>query len=266
MRVNDSAWCAGFLGLSTLRCAEPDLLAVVQDRGWTATVGGMGVPEYVNARGESGSRECIAWSVQPKDALAQHTTFPWIVESDVRCAARVEALQGAGIGCSSVLFVTVSTGVAYCLVLHSIPWAGSRGAAIGLGIIPCKDGDGLSVSLESVAGGLGLARRYNERAVVALESARDVAKRVAHDEIAATVIREAGRAPGTGLAVAAELIDPDLIVMGGSLWEGSQLYRDETASTYESIYHPPEFQPSVVTGSIGGDRGLLGAALFALDM
>lgn len=243
-----------------------DLLAVAKDRNWTANVGGIGVPEYVNAKGELGSRECIAWSVQPKDALDRHTTFAWAVESDVRCAARAEALQGAGIGRSSVLFVTASTGVAHCLVLNGIPWAGSRGAAIGLGIMPYKGEDGSSISLESVAGGLGLARRYNEQAVIALKSARDIAKRVAHDEIAASVIREAGCALGTGLAIAAELIDPELIVMGGSLWEGSQLYRDETSTSFESIFHPPELRPSVVTGSLGGDRGLLGAAMFALDI
>ncbi len=242
--------------------AVMSLIDFAQENSWSIAYGAMGVPEYVNADGQLLTRECIDWQLQPADQLPDISGFPWIIDSDVRCAALAEALVGIGQDTSSALYVTVSTGISSCLIVEHAAWTGHRGAAIGIGMFPATPHEADS-TLEQYASGLGLTRRYNSAASIEAASAKEVVSRAVHDALAASIIHSAGESLGVALAISAELLDPEIIIMGGSLWENCNEYRNAAQIAYQRFHQHPTNAPTVMTGSLGHDRGLLGAAIRA---
>jgi len=227
----------------------------------------IGLPEYVSADGTVTSRECIDWRVQPKEELPTIVECRWVVESDVRCAAVAEARLGAGAGAESVLYVTSSTGISSCLVINGVPWSGAHGSAIGLGTLPLSleapNGD----TVETVGSGLGLARVYNQNSSTPALDAKEVNIRAEAiefpDPIAGIVLDRAGKLLGGALASAVEIIDPSVLVIGGSLYEGSARYRSAAETAFAHLHHRPAARPEIRLATLGPNRGLLGATLLA---
>ena len=167
------------------------------------------------------------------------------LESDVRAAARAEALFGAAAGRSPFLFAVVGTGASACLVVDGHPYAGARGHAIVLGAPP----------VELVASGRALALASG------LERAEDVLADPSH----AALVGEAADALGAVLAVLANALDPALIVLGGGL--GSQpAFRARVQEACRSLLaYPLSPELEVVGSRLHPDGGVVGAAVCAFE-
>lgn len=250
------------VGFHQTMSAVRSMLDFAQEKAWSTPSGAIGVPEYVNPDGQLFTRECIDWQEQPTDNLPRISSFPWVIDSDVRCAALAEALVGAGQDMSSVLYVTVSSGISSCLVADGATWTGHRGAAIGIGMFPTATHE-TDATLEQYASGLGLTRRYNQSASIEATNAKEVAARAADEALAASIIHSSGESLGAALAMSAELLDPEVIIMGGSLWENCREYRHAAEVAYRRFHQHPNNAPVILTGSLGNDRGLIGAAIRA---
>src|SRR6185295_1771091 len=84
---------------------------------------GVGVPQLVDNDGRICSAYNFDWTDLPvRERLS--TLAPTTIESDVRAAARAEARFGAGKGRGIFAYVTIGTGVSYCLVIDGRPHAG----------------------------------------------------------------------------------------------------------------------------------------------
>jgi len=84
---------------------------------------GIGICELVDRAGRVRSAATVDWrGVDVAGELAG--VAPTRVESDVRAAALAEARFGAGRGCSSFLYVTISTGISHTFVINGVPWPG----------------------------------------------------------------------------------------------------------------------------------------------
>jgi len=90
---------------------------------------GIGVAELVDARGCITSDQTIPWRGVPVAEAFSHLG-PVVVESDVRAAALAEAIFGAGRTFTLFAYITVGTGISYCLVQEQVPFAGARGNAL----------------------------------------------------------------------------------------------------------------------------------------
>ena len=93
------------------------------------------------------------------------TLAPTTIESDVRAAARAEAAFGAGKGRRVFVYVTIGTGVSYCLVIDGRPHAGANGFAIHFASsalhIPCEAcGHVNAPVLEEIASGPAISAAY----------------------------------------------------------------------------------------------------------
>jgi glucokinase len=218
--------------------------------GRTVAAIGVGVCELVDLDGNITSNYSFDWRNVDVSAALAHLA-PTCVESDVRAAARAEAAVGAGRGLHSFLYVNAGSGISSTLVVDGVPLAGARGNAILIGAGP--------LNVEERAGGIGIAHSAR------MDSAADVigaAERGNHR--AAAVLEQAGTALGEAVAFAANLLDPELVVLGGGVALASPRYRSALENAMRTnIWAESTRTLTVVTTQLGADAGIIGAALAA---
>ena len=211
---------------------------------------GIGVCELVNLEGEITSHVSIDWRNLDIPGAFAHIG-PTQIESDVRAAARAEALHGAGQGLASFLYVNAGSGLSSCLVLDGVPYAGARGNAILIGAGPPAS--------EQIAGGTGIALQLGAPSAAAV--ARSA---LAGDTHSRQSIERGGRAAGAAIAFAVNLLDPQAVVVGGGLALNAESYWAELESSARShIWASDTCQLPFLRSSFGSRAGVVGAALTA---
>jgi len=229
---------------------------------------GVGVAELVDARGAITSDQTIAWRGQPVQERFR-ALAPAVVQSDVRAAALAEALFGAGQPYTTFAYLTVGTGISYCLVQGGRPYAGARGNALVLASSPhtttCPDcGAELRPILEEFASGPALVARYNAAHTgrTAATRGHDVlAAAAGGDEAARHVVRTAGAALGVAAGLLADMLDPEALVVGGGLGVAGGLYWDSfVASTRAHIWAEATRGLPILPAALGPTAGVVGAA------
>ena len=191
-----------------------ELCAQAERDGIVLGFGCAGVPEYVNLEGFLTTADNIDWQTQPQQDFALLTGFPWLAQSDVRCAGIAEAQQGAGRGESDFVYVTVSSGISHTHFLGGGAVTGAQGEAIGFGLTEVEI-SGESHVLENYCSGLGIARRY---AKVVGDFSLDAKSLMEQFEVHAQVreiITTACDILGVELAKLADLLSTPVIVVGG---------------------------------------------------
>ena len=159
--------------------------------------------------------------------------IPVIIENDANAAAWGEFAFGAGMGSSTMVYLTVSTGIGGGLVLDGRLFRGARGGAGELGHMQLVDGGprcgcGAHGCLEQLASGTAIAREG--RAAVASGYAPVLARLAGGSAVTAEMVHEAaeqrdpdaqriiataGRHLGRGLVAIVNIFDPEVIVIGG---------------------------------------------------
>jgi glucokinase len=235
---------------------------------------GAGYPEYVSAAGTLRSCEVLPDAFEsPRRIRELCPGIPIVIESDVRAGAAAEATWGAGRGATSMLYVSLGTGLSTTLVVDGRLLTGHRGEALALGELDvsrrglqefpgaCAEVD--TLNLESFCSGSGIARRYASRSGSQVDGAAEVTARVDRDELAREIIVTAGIALGRALAGQAAISDPERVVVGGGLGCAPGLLADIVRQTYESLTGRRPIAPKLFTAQAGDDGGLLGAAAVA---
>lgn len=212
-----------------------------------------------------------------RDTLAAHFGVPAAVENDGNAAALAEHRFGAGRGRSSLLYLTVSTGVGGGLVLDGRIVEGAHGLAGEIGHMLVAPGGppcpcGRRGCLEAVAAGPAIARaavaalaaepaRASALRGQPLVTAQDVAEAAATgDTLAQEVLDKALGYLGLGVANAAVLLDPGCVVLGGGVTRlGAPLFERVTAAVQERVFAPCDVLPA----QLGGDVGIWGGIAVA---
>jgi len=127
---------------------------------------GAGVAELVDCKGNVTSSCTIDWRQVPVQMKLSEIA-PAQVESDVRTAALAEAIFGAGRGHDLFTYITVGTGISYCLVQDGRPFKGAKVNAIllassSLRTVCSHCGAKLHLVLEEFASGPAIAKRFTE--------------------------------------------------------------------------------------------------------
>lgn len=190
---------------------------------------------------------------------------PVHVENDANVSAVAEHRRGLGVGVQDMVYVTWSTGIGAGLILGGRLLSGAHGTAGELGhMILAADGDiclcGQRGCLEQFACGNSLARRHGRPAVELFAAAR------LGDPAAAAVVREAATRFGTALVNLTNLIDPELIVVGGGVTRSWGIVRPVLeAQIRASPFIRPYRRPRLVRSRMGDMVGLVGAVEWARD-
>ena len=222
---------------------------------------GMGVCELVDREGELRSANCIGWKAkQVRQALGRFGMVK--IEADVRAAALAESLFGAGKDTESFLYVTVGTGISSCLVIEGKPFAGARGTAGTMASGPFPDfGGRIMPSLEAVASGPALVESFQARGGKA-DSAQEVLKAAEDgDEKAMISVRKGARGIGGAIGWLINVLDPEVVVMGGGLGTRRGLYRRMIVeAAKEHVWWEGHRNVKIVSAGTGALAGVIGAA------
>jgi glucokinase len=227
---------------------------------------GLGVCELVDPHGNVTSSHTVAWGGLPiRERLAERG--PAVVEADVRAHALAEAWYGAGQGYRLVVFVTVGTGISSCLVQDGRPLAGARGNALVLASSPLSFvcavcGAAQHPILEEIASGPALSARYEQagappgvRSETILAAARD------GEPAAIEIVRSAGVALGASIGWLVNVLDPQIVIVGGGLGTAGGLYWENLVESARAhIWAPDSRTLPIVTAALGPEAGLVGAA------
>jgi glucokinase-like ROK family protein len=223
----------------------------------------------------------IGWYEFPvRDAFADAFDLPVVVANVTNSAALAEGRIGAAKGTKSFIWVYVGTGIGAGIVLDGRVFYGGQGYSGEIGHCSVVEngalcGCGRRGCLETVASGMAVSRAA-KTAIVAKEPTRlrdfqgpiDAAAvaRAARegDTVARRIFAEAGGYLGIGVSYLINILNPEMIVVGGGLVDaGEFLLEPLRASVGE---HAIKAERVEITASVLGDRAaIVGTVLLAMD-
>lgn len=215
------------------------------------------------------------------DALSSRLDLPAILENDANAAALGEMWQGAAVGCKTIICLTLGTGVGGGIILDGKLWRGVDGAAAEIGHMCVDPFGGVACTcgsrgcLEVFASATAIVRMTREASPrypdSILQGREDRTAEMifeagkAGDELALEIFRRMGMYLGIGLANLINILNPEMIVIGGGVVNGWDLFEKEMHQQVEERAFPSlAARVKIVRAKCGDDAGLLGAARLAL--
>ena len=218
--------------------------------------------------------------------LSRETGLPVILDNDANTAAYGELQVGASQGRHEVFFVTLGQGIGAGLIINGHIYRGAAGFAGEFGHMTI-DPEGIECAcgnigcLETICSGPNIVRRTRERlyrdrtsSLSRLAIPRDrefTAEDIAHaaregDEMAQVMMERTGMFLGIALAAVINLLNVEMVVMGGGVMEAGDLILKPTIKETRRRAFPPSFNSSeIVIAKLGASAGMIGAALMARD-
>jgi glucokinase len=222
-----------------------------------------------------------------KEYLEKDLSLPIIIENDANSAAIGEKWQGAGQGFSNLCCLTLGTGIGGGFILDNKIWHGSQGLAGEVGHmtikydgIPCTCGN--KGCFEAYASGSAVKRIAIEKlkngkqsmlSKLFLENKDSINPEVIFftaqngDKIAIEIFQEIGKYLGIGIVNIANLLNLDLIIIGGKVskaWEFFYPALNEELNSWP--YSQAVRQVKIVPAQCGDNAGILGAAYLAMNI
>lgn len=181
-----------------------------------------------------------------RDLLAQRFGVRVRVDNDANAAGLAEHRLGAGAGCASLLYVTLSTGIGAGIILDGRIYYGKNGLAGEAGHVtvdyrsPVVCGCGAPGCIEILCSGNAIAGGYD------------------FEEFTARL--------GAWLGGLISVLDPDRIVIGGGVTNlGDRLFQRLREVTPQRTVNPFAAHTPIVPAALGADVGIAGAACLVLE-
>jgi fructokinase len=221
---------------ATLDCIADLVAALEADTGVRAPVG-VGTPGALSpATGLLRNSNSTCLNGRPLDQdLAARLQRPVRIANDANCFALSEAIDGAAAGAHCIFGVILGTGTGGGLVVSGQVWQGRHAIAgeWGHNPLPWPQDDerpgptcycGKQGCIETFLSGPGLLADYQGQSRPA--SARELVSRADHDPAAEACLRRYADRLARALASVINVIDPDVIVLGGGLSQITRLYQE----------------------------------------
>jgi glucokinase len=252
-----------------------------------ATAVGIGAAAWIDAAGATVLfAPNLAWRDEPlRDYVAHAVGLPTVLENDANVAAWAEFRYGAArLADDSMVMITVGTGIGGGIVLGGGLWRGTHGIAAELGHMlsvpdghPC--GCGRLGCLEQYASGSALvrfaragARQDPERASVLLDLADGDVLSISGpmvtsaaqkgDAVARDAFAQIGHWLGVAMADLAQILDPQVLVVGGGVIDAGDLLMGPTERSYRGQLAQRGRLPvaELRAAETGNTAGVVGAA------
>jgi predicted NBD/HSP70 family sugar kinase len=203
--------------------------------------------------------------------VAAAVGLPVTIANDANCFALAEATFGAGRGAEVVAGIILGTGMGGGIVVRGQVHEGPQGIAGEWGHLAidprgpaCNCGQ--RGCLETVLSGSGMERRYlaatgQTLPAAAIWAAAEDPADPAHRASAAACEEYLGWF-GRGLASILNVLDPDVVVLGGGLSQVARLYREGPARVRAHLFSD-ELTTPIRPPLLGDAAGVFGAALLA---
>lgn len=233
---------------------------------------GVGIPGIVSPATGLVKNANSVWLIgRPLDAdLAARLGRPVRIENDANCFALSEALDGAGRGAAVVFGVIVGTGTGGGIVVGGRIWRGRHRIAgeWGHNPLPWPEDDerpgppcycGRSGCIETFLSGPGLARSYEAATGQCVEAVEVSRRAEAGDAAAVAALARYETRMARALASIINVLDPDVIVLGGGLADIGRLY-DNVPRLWAPFVFSDRVDTPLVPARHGPSSGVRGAA------
>jgi predicted NBD/HSP70 family sugar kinase len=229
---------------------------------------GMGLPGPIEqSQGTVGSSAILpGWiGMAAATEMRRRLDIPVMVDNDANLGALAEAAFGAGRDAGDLIYLKVSSGIGAGLILNGRLYRGSAGLAGELGHvlvdpdgIVCRCGNRGCLETVAATGALVDLLRRSHGEDLTVEAMLEAAR--AGDLGCRRVIHDAGRALGQVVATLLNVLNPELLVVGGDLAGAGPLLLDGMRESVGRAALPEAARSAKVVAGVLGDRAqVLGA-------
>jgi glucokinase len=223
-------------------------------------------------------------NVHLTEPLTKATGLPAFLDNDANLAALGESWLGAGREVDSMILITLGTGVGGGLILNNEIWHGidSTGGEIGhMIVVPngLQCACGSKGCLEAYASATAIVKRTKAHIKEGRKTGlvkmvdgklnRLTSKLVYEasqkgDRLAIKVMKETGEYLGYALASLINLLNPEIIALGGGVVNGAtDILKEARAVGKFNAFKTPAKRVRIIKAKMGGDAGVYGAAKLA---
>ena len=244
---------------------------IEREIGVRATIG-VGIPGTISPSTGLVRNANSTWLIgQPlADDLPRLLDRPVRFANDANCFALSEASDGAAAGADVVFGVIVGTGCGGGVVVRGAVLAGANGVAGEWGHNPMpapREGEwpgppcycGRRGCIEQFLSGPALARDYRDAGGAAVTAAEVAARAVAGEAAADAALSRYEERMARALGSVVNLLDPDVIVLGGGLSNIERLYA-RVPQLWAPYVFSDRIETRLVRARYGDSSGVRGAA------
>lgn len=250
-----------------------ELLRSLEERqAGLADIVGIGIDVPGAVLGHTTVNRCVnlGWGlVDVSSKLSEAMGIPrdWvIVGNDANVAALGEFFDGGAKEYSSMMMVTIGTGVGGGLIMDGNIIDGVNGAAAEIGHIPVSDDLDFDCScgnrgcLEQLASATAIAR------MAGTADAKEAFDRAyAGDELAVKAIDTAAEALGKAMAAVACVVDPECFLIGGGVAAAGEKFIEKIRASYAKRAFHSSKKTKILRAKLGNDAGIYGCARMILN-
>jgi glucokinase len=263
--------------------------SAVSSAGFTladVTSVGVGIPGIADqATGDIVKCANMKWFHVPfRSEFQRLLDLPVFIDNDANVAALAESVAGVSRGTSSSVFITIGTGIGSGIILNGKIWSGFHGIGAELGHVifrhggvPCSCGN--RGCLERYCSATALIRMGREamaenpdtlmmrmtegnparlNARIVIDAARE------RDPLAEKVYREYIDYLSQAIASVVNLLDPEVVVLGGGVSKAGAFLLDPILEEYpKHVVFNDQPMPSVKLAVLGPEAGIIGAAMLS---
>jgi predicted NBD/HSP70 family sugar kinase len=230
----------------------------------------MGIPAPITANVVRGPGILPGWNGADSRAQAEKILgLPVDVENDANLGALAEHRRGVAQGFRSSVFVKISSGVGAGIVLDDQLFHGASGTAGELGHLTLDESGPICR-----CGGRGCLEAYTSINTVLARTAGQLPAATLDDVIEAAeageasarrALEDAGMHLGWGLASVANLLNPEIMVIGGDMARAGELLLESARIGLRRHALDTVAQTPVRTSDLGHRASLMGAVLLAAE-
>lgn len=253
--------------LNRLKMLHDELAAAVPGQ---PTTFGIGTPGAISPRtGLLKNSNTVCLNGQPVKADLEKLLGRKIeIQNDANCFAMAEALLGAGRGKNLVFGVIMGTGCGGGIVYKGEVFTGPQAIAGEWGHMSIDPQGpacycGQKGCVETFISGGGLEKRYAEKFGTHRSLKEIEADYFAGDARTVAFMQEFFNHFGRALANLIDILDPDIVVLGGGVSNLKSLYTEGVAAVKKYVF-TDELQTPIVKHQLGDSAGVLGAALVGI--
>ncbi|MFC1995661.1 ROK family protein [Chloroflexota bacterium] len=219
-----------------------------------------------------------------RDIVEEKYKINTFLINDASAAALAEHRCGAGKGTNNLVYLTVSTGIGSGIIISGKLYMGTCGSAGEIGhmtidVNGTRDSCGNTGCLEALASGVAVAKEAIKRIIrgevsylteiVAGKMEDITAEKVSEaaqsgDSLALDVIMQAATYLGVGLVNVVNILNPEIIVIGGGMAQmGNLLLNPARKVVKERAFALSSGVVRIVPAQLGNNAEVIGAAIFA---
>ena len=210
-------------------------------------------------------------NVPIKAMLEKALEMPVYLENDANCAALAESLTGIARGADPLVYVTISTGVGAGIIADGKILSGAFSSAGEIGHLtvvpdgrPCPCGK--KGCLERYSSGTAIADAATELRGAPTDTKTVFALAREGDGEMKKIIEDAADKLGLALSSVYHIIDPQAIVLGGSVTRDYADFEADLNEALQKYTQPVENRSfNIKISNFDGEQVLLGALLYAIQ-